>query len=92
MFVPPVQKGKHHHIIVSCQYSDASRQQLLLNFLLQECDSRILQHQEQAAAAPLLHRGRMLGLAEGYSTESRELWTPDGRLAVHNSQVIAIIR
>lgn len=43
-------------------------------------------------SAPLLHRGRMLGLAEGYSTESRELWTPDGRLVVHNSQVIAIIR
>jgi hypothetical protein len=42
--------------------------------------------------APLLHRGRLLGLAEGYATESRELWTPDGRLAVHNSQVIAIIR
>ena len=43
-------------------------------------------------SAPLLHRGRMLGLAQGYSTESRELWTADGRLAVHNSQVIAIIR
>ena len=41
---------------------------------------------------PLLHRGRLLGLAEGYATESRELWTADGRLAVHNSQVIAIIR
>ena len=48
-----IQKGKHHHIIVSCQCSDASRQQLLLNLLLQECDSRILQHQEQAAAAKL---------------------------------------
>lgn len=44
------------------------------------------------AATPLLHRGRMLGIAEGYSTESRELWTADGRLAVLNSQVIAIIR
>lgn len=44
------------------------------------------------AAAPMLHRGRMLGLAQGYSTESRELWTADGRLAVHNAQVIAIIR
>lgn len=43
-------------------------------------------------AVPLLHRGRMLGVAQGYSTESRELWTADGRLAVHNSQVIAIIR
>lgn len=41
---------------------------------------------------PLLHRGRVLGLAQGYSTEDRELWTPDGRLVVHNSQVIAIIR
>jgi len=42
--------------------------------------------------APLLHRGRLLALADGYATESRELWTPDGRLAVHNSQVIAVIR
>lgn len=41
---------------------------------------------------PLLHRGRLLALAEGYATESRELWTADGRLAVHNSQVIAVIR
>ena len=43
-------------------------------------------------SVPLLHRGRLLGLAEGYATESRELWTADGRLAVHNAQVIAIIR
>ena len=35
------------------QPDPASLQQLLLNFLLQECDSRILQHQEQAAAAKL---------------------------------------
>jgi hypothetical protein len=44
------------------------------------------------AGAPLLHRGRLLAMAEGYATESRELWTADGRLAVHNSQVIAVIR
>lgn len=44
------------------------------------------------ASAPLLHRGRLLAMAEGYATESRELWTADGRLAVHNSQVIAVIR
>ena len=43
-------------------------------------------------AEPLLHRGRMLSHAQGYVTESRELWTPDGRLAVHNTQVVAVIR
>ena len=43
-------------------------------------------------AEPLLHRGRLLALSAGYATESRELWTGDGRLAVHNTQVITIIR
>lgn len=41
---------------------------------------------------PLLHIGRMVASAGGYVTETRELWTPDGRLAVHNTQVITIIR
>ena len=41
---------------------------------------------------PLLHRGRLLALRDGYATETRELWTPDGRLAVWNTQVMAIIR
>lgn len=41
---------------------------------------------------PLLHRGRLIAAADGYVTESRELWTADGRLAVHNTQVLAIIR
>lgn len=43
-------------------------------------------------ALPLLHRGRLLAYAGGYATESRELWTADGRLAVHNTQVITVIR
>jgi hypothetical protein len=52
----------------------------------------LVEPESVAPRTPLLHRGRLLGLAEGYATESRELWTADGRLAVHNSQVIAIIR
>jgi len=43
-------------------------------------------------AEPLLHRGRLLALSAGYATETRELWTSDGRLAVHNTQGITIIR
>jgi hypothetical protein len=34
----------------------------------------------------------MVASADGYVTETRELWTPDGRLAVHNTQVITLIR
>ncbi|MGI9197427.1 MAG: acyl-CoA thioesterase [Candidatus Nanopelagicales bacterium] len=41
---------------------------------------------------PLLHCGRLLAARDGYATEVRELWTPDGRLAVVNTQVMAIIR
>lgn len=44
------------------------------------------------ANSPLLHRGRLVSVADGYATETRELWTPDGRLAVWNTQVAAIIR
>lgn len=43
-------------------------------------------------ADPLLHRGRLIAMRDGYATETRELWTPDGRLAVWNTQVMAIIR
>ena len=41
---------------------------------------------------PLLHRGRLVAVRDGYATETRELWTADGRLAVLNTQVMAIIR
>lgn len=41
---------------------------------------------------PLLHRGHLVALDDGYAAETRTLWTPDGRLAVCNTQVIAIIR
>lgn len=41
---------------------------------------------------PLLHLGRLIAVRDGYATETRELWTADGRLAVLNTQVMAIIR
>lgn len=41
---------------------------------------------------PLLHRGHLVALDDGYAAETRTLWTPDGRLAVRNTQVLAIIR
>lgn len=41
---------------------------------------------------PLLHVSTLIGANHGYVTEHRQLWTPDGRLAVDNPQVIVIIR
>jgi len=43
-------------------------------------------------AAPLLHRGRVLAAGGGYSAETRELWTADGRLLCLNHQTFATIR
>ena len=41
---------------------------------------------------PLLFRSELLGERAGYATERRQLWTPDGRLAVENLQLITIIK
>jgi hypothetical protein len=41
---------------------------------------------------PLLFRSELLGEGAGYATERRQLWTPDGRLAVENLQLITIIK
>ena len=37
----------HHHIVRSCKCSDPAKQQLLLNVLLQECNTRIAQHSDE---------------------------------------------
>jgi hypothetical protein len=42
--------------------------------------------------APLLHHGTVSAAIEGYTAETRRLWTADGRLAVENFQTITIIR
>jgi hypothetical protein len=41
---------------------------------------------------PLLFSSTLLGVNAGYATEQRRLWTPDGRLAVENLQLITIIK
>lgn len=41
---------------------------------------------------PLIYEACMSGAHEGFTTETRRLWTVDGRLAVENHQAIAVIR
>lgn len=48
--------------------------------------------QDLPPGEPLLYRSRLLGQHDGYTTEQRELWTADGRLAVENVQLITLIR
>ena len=39
---------------------------------------------------PLLHHGIVSSFREGYASEQRRLWTPDGRLAVDNLQAMVV--
>lgn len=41
---------------------------------------------------PLLHHGRALLLGDGYATETRELWTPEGELFAWNQQLVCVIK
>ncbi|MGA7690025.1 MAG: thioesterase family protein [Jiangellales bacterium] len=40
---------------------------------------------------PLVYEASMAGTESGFTTETRRLWTPDGRLAVENHQSIVVI-
>jgi hypothetical protein len=40
----------------------------------------------------LFHRGRVIGARDGYTVETRELWTADGALVSWNTQTVAIIK
>jgi acyl-CoA thioesterase len=52
-----------------------------------------LHHPAQAVGdEPLLHRGSLLAMGEGYASELRELWTTDGNLVSVNRQLVAIIK
>lgn len=44
-----------------------------------------------AGVQALWFEGRTTAVSEGFTTESRRLWTPDGRLAVDNLQSIVVI-
>lgn len=41
---------------------------------------------------PLIHHGTTVGVREGYAAEIRRIWTSDGRLAVVNLQLVAMIK
>ncbi len=43
-------------------------------------------------AAPLAYRGRVLAARDGYAVETRELWTPSGRLVALNQQTFVVIK
>jgi hypothetical protein len=42
-------------------------------------------------SGPLLHHSFVTGVAEGFTSEVRRLWTADGRLVVDNLQSIVLI-
>lgn len=42
--------------------------------------------------APYYHRGEVVALADGYATETRELWGSDGRLLALNRQTVVIVK
>lgn len=42
--------------------------------------------------APLFHRGRLIAAREGFTVETRELWTASGQLLTWNTQTVAVIR
>lgn len=41
---------------------------------------------------PLFHRGRIVAARDGYTVETRELWTRAGQLVSWNTQTVAIIK
>lgn len=72
---------------------DAPRPVATLSFAVEVAiDASTLPQQPDGTLTPLLHRGRLRAANEGYTVESRELWTADGRLATWNSQTVAVIR
>ena len=40
----------------------------------------------------LFHRGRIVAAREGFTVETRELWTAAGRLVTWNTQTVAVIK
>lgn len=55
-------------------------------------EAHLLVDPAEVPPVPLRYSSRVLAARQGYTTESRSLWHPDGRLVVENLQSIAIIR
>jgi hypothetical protein len=39
----------------------------------------------------LFHRGRLIAAREGFTVETRELWTASGQLLTWNTQTVVVI-
>ena len=50
-----------------------------------------LQRDADGRLEPLFHRGRVIGARQGFTVETRELWTRDGQLVSWNTQTVAVI-
>jgi len=55
-------------------------------------DPTTLPRTNDGRLVPLLHRGRLIAVRQGFAVETRELWTADGRLASWNTQTVAVIK
>jgi hypothetical protein len=72
---------------------DRVRPAATLGFALElPLDPSALPRDTDGVLAPLYHRGRTLAAREGFTVETRELWTVDGQLASWNTQTVAVIR
>lgn len=55
-------------------------------------DPSLLQRTAEGILEPLFHRGRVIAAREGFTVETRELWTVAGDLVSWNTQTVAVIK
>jgi hypothetical protein len=55
-------------------------------------DPTLLPRDLEGRLEPLFHRGRGVAAREGYTVETRELWTRTGALVTWNTQTVAVIK
>ncbi len=72
---------------------DRPRPAATLGFTLDYAsDPTTLPRDGEGGIAPLFHRGRSVAAREGFTVETRELWTRTGRLVTWNTQTVAVIK
>jgi len=55
-------------------------------------DPTALPRDGEGGIEPLFHRGRCVAAREGFTVETRELWTRTGQLVTWNTQTVAVIK
>jgi hypothetical protein len=55
-------------------------------------DPATLRCDEAGRLEPLFHRGRLIAAREGFTVETRELWTASGQLLTWNTQTVVVIK